>query len=249
MTRAADGHHARDERDGRDDDREDGVVPSDRARSHADAVARRAVRALQAGRAEGVDAAIDLALHEARLADPHAPRVNRPTRAQLRAHAQALEESQSGELSRRLRIEATLDEALRVLSSLEESLAVHDPAHADPTYASRHAPAVYGRAARAEFDLDPAVHIRVVTALPAHILAQALSDAGFGETTVGTIDTRHGHLDEIAFDGEHAAYRIVRVPPRAPVDPRLDLVRGNPVDSAGFEELLRRLPRFGNHGH
>ena len=206
-----------------------------------DEIARRAVRALHAGRASDVESAIDLAMHESRShAAAPATRPRRPTRAQLRAHAQALEESECGELARKLRIESTLDEALRVLATLEECLIVHDRDAAD------HAPpAVYGRAARGEFDLDPAVHIRVVTATSAHILAQSLSDAGFGETAVGTRDTRHGHLDEIAFTGEYAEYRIVRVPPRAPVDPQLDLVRENPIESAGFEALLRRMPRFG----
>lgn len=207
-----------------------------------DEIARRAVRALRAGRAPDVESAIDLAMHEARLHESaSATRPRRPTRAQLRAHAQALEESESGDFARKLRIEATLDEALRVLAALEEALIVHDRDAAD------HAPpAVYGRAARGEFDLDPAVHIRVVTSTPAHILAQSLSDAGFGETSVGTRHTRHGNLDEIAFTGAHAEFRIVRVPPRAPIDPHLDLVRGNPIESAGFEALLRRMPRFGD---
>lgn len=202
----------------------------------SDEIARLAVRALAGGRADSVDDAIDRAVFESR-ADP---RTQRPTRAQLRAHAQALEESEAGELARLLRIEATLREALSVLSTLEETLIVHDRDFADHA-----APAVYGRAARGEFDLDPSVHARVVTAVPAHVLAQALSDAGFGETEVHAIDTRYGHLDEISFATELAQYRIVRVPPRAPVDPRIDLVRGQPIESADFEALLRRIPRFG----
>ena len=202
----------------------------------SDEIARLAVRALAGGRADSVDDAIDRAIFESR-ADP---RTQRPTRAQLRAHAQALEESEAGELARLLRIEATLREALSVLSTLEETLIVHDRDFADHA-----APAVYGRAARGEFDLDPSVHARVVTAVPAHVLAQALSDAGFGETEVHAIDTRYGHLDEISFATELAQYRIVRVPPRAPVDPRIDLVRGQPIASADFEALLRRIPRFG----
>ncbi|MEY4117584.1 MAG: hypothetical protein RLZZ116_912 [Planctomycetota bacterium] len=202
----------------------------------SDEIARLAVRALAGGRADSVDDAIDRAVFESR-ADP---RTQRPTRAQLRAHAQALEESEGGELARLLRIEATLREALSVLSTLEETLIVHDRDFADHA-----APAVYGRAARGEFDLDPAVQARVVTSVPAHVLAQALTDAGFGETEVRAIDTRYGHLDEISFATELALHRIVRVPPRAPVDPRTDLVRGQPIESADFEGLLRRMPRFG----
>jgi len=219
-------------------------------RGTTDEIARASVRALLAGRAESVDAAIDLALRESRI--PH--RGQRPSRALLRAHAQAIEESEAGDLSRKLRIEATLQEALDVLSVLEEALITHesDDALGDLPSAgpSGHAaPAVYGRAARGEFDLDPSVHIRVVSALPPHILAQALSDAGFGETEVRTIDTRYGHLDEIVFSGSLADFHIARIPPRARIDPRTDLVRGNPIESAGFEVLLRRMPQFGNRGH
>ena len=206
----------------------------------SDEIARLAVRVLAAGRADSVDDAIERAVFESRAG----ARTQRPTRAQLRAHAQALEESEAGELARLLRIEATVREALSVLSALEETLIVHDRDFADHA-----APAVYGRAARGEFDLDPAVHARVVTAVPAHVLAQALSDAGFGETEVHAIDTRYGHLDEISFATELARYRIVRVPPRAPVDARTDLVRGQPVEHADFEALLRRLPRFGITDH
>ena len=212
-------------------------------RGNTDEIARASVRALLAGRADSVDAAIDLAMAESRA--PHGGQ--RPSRAQLRAHAQAIEESEEGEISRALRIEATLQEALDVLSTLEETLISADPGRSDERTAP--APAVYGRAARGELDLDPSVHIRVVTALPPHVLAQALSDAGFGETEVRTIETRYGRLDEIVFDGRHAAYRIARIPPRARIDPRTDLVRGRPVESAGFEELVRRMPQFGNRGH
>jgi hypothetical protein len=201
-----------------------------------DEIARLAVRALAAGRAHSVDDAIDRA-----LSDAHAPRgAQRPTRALLRAHAQALEEAGAGELSRLLRIEATMQEALSVLSTLEQVLIEHDRDFAD-----HRAPAVFGRAARGEFDLDPTVHARVVSDTPSHILAQALADAGFGETSVGTIDTRYGHLDEIAFETEHARYHIARIPPRARIDHATDLVRGKPVESADFEQLLRRMPRFG----
>ena len=205
-------------------------------RGHTDEIARATVRALLRGRARSVDEAIDLAIAESR----DGRRAQRPSRALLRAHAQAIEESETGEISRKLRIEAALQEVLRVLSVLEECLIVHDRESSDHA-----APAVYGRAARGEFDLDPMVRIRIVTAMPAHVVAQSLSDAGFGETGVGTIDTRYGHLDEISFTGESAEYRIARIPPRAPVDPRTDLIRGNPVESAGFEAILRRLPQFG----
>ena len=63
---------------------------------------------------------------------------------------------------------------------------------------------------------------------------------------VKTIDTRYGHLDEITFDGEYARYSIARIPPRARIDADADLYRGNPVEHADFEALLRRMPRFGS---
>lgn len=132
-----------------------------------------------------------------------------------------------------------MQETLSVLSTLEETMLVHDRDAAD-----RAAPAVYGRAVRGEFDLDPTVHIRVVSECAAHIFAEALTRAGFGEVSVGTIATRYGNLDEITFDGEHARVRITRVPPRARIDPDTDLVRGKPTEHADFEAFLGRIPRF-----
>ena len=205
----------------------------------ADEIARRAVRTLAAGRAGSVYEAVELAVRELRLA----PRVARPTRAMLRAHAQALEESERGEAARLLRVEETADEVLRVLSVIEEFLVTSDPEAPDHP-----APRVYGRAARSEFDLDPTVRVRVVSSLPAHRLAQWLADAGFGETEVGTLHSRYGALDEIRFATGLAEYAVARIPPRARIDAALDLVRGTPVDSADFEEFLRRTPRPGDHG-
>jgi hypothetical protein len=106
-------------------------------------------------------------------------------------------------------------------------------------------PQIYGRAARAQFDLDPSVHIRVITALAPSVLAQSLADAGLGETEVATIATRYGNLDEIRFAGANAEFHIVRIPPRADVDADLDLVRGKPVEHASYEAFLRRMPQFG----
>jgi len=205
----------------------------------ADEIARRAVRIVAAGRAPSVEDAVELAVRELHLQ----PGSARPTRAQLRAHAQALEESGGGDAARMHRVDDTVAEVLRVLSLLEEFLLVNDPDAGDQP-----APRVYGRAARAEFDLDPTAHIRVVTSVPSHRIAQWLSDSGLGETEVGTMRTRHGALDEIRFATPRAAYRVVRVPPRAPVDPARDLVRGNPVDSADYEALLRHSPRDRDHG-
>lgn len=207
----------------------------------ADSVARAAVRALAEGRARSVDEAIDHAIEE-QSRGSRKGRLPRPSRALLRAHAQAMEESAHGDLARRIRIESTLQETLSVLSALDELLIVHDPEHSD-----RPGPRVYGRAARAEFDLDPTVRVRIVTAVPTHVIAQGLADLGFGETEVGAIETRYGMLDQISFATSEAEYRVTRIPPRMQVDPRVDLARGTPVESADFEALLGLLPRFGDH--
>jgi len=205
----------------------------------AETIARRAVRMLAGGRAESVDDAVERAMRELRLP----PGTIRPTRARLRAHAQALEESEAGEAGRLLRVEETGDEVLRVLSLVEEFLLTSDPGQAD-----RPPPRVYGRAARGEFDLDPKVHVRVVTDVAAHRIARWLEESGLGETAVGTMRTRYGALDEIRFGTALAEYSIARIPPRARIDPALDLVRGNAVESAEYETLLRRTPRRGELG-
>lgn len=215
--------------------------PMESGQGPADSVARAAVRALAEGRARSVDDAIDHAIEE-QSRGLRTGRIPRPSRALLRAHAQAMEESAHGDLARRIRIESTLQEILSVLSALDELRIVHDPEHAD-----RPGPRVYGRAARAEFDLDPTVRIRIVTAVPAHVLAQGLADSGFGDTEVAAIETKYGMLDQICFATSEAEYRVTRIPPRMQVDPRIDLTKGKPVESADFEALLGLLPRFGNH--
>jgi len=191
-------------------------------------LAREAVRALAEGRSASVDDAIRRAYDVTGIDT----RTRRPTRAELRAHAQAFEESEHGEVGRLLRIDATFEEAGEVLAALEATVLARES-----DGMSLPAPEVYGRAARGLFDLDPVVHARVTTSLSAAVLAQALFEAGFDDPTCGSIDTRYGRIDEIAFDGEFARYRILRIPPRMGVDPGRDVVRGNRVDHADFTTL------------
>lgn len=191
-------------------------------------LAREAVRALAEGRSASVDDAIRRAYDVTGIDT----RTRRPTRAELRAHAQAFEESEHGEVGRLLRIDATFEEAGEVLAALEATVLARES-----DGVSLPAPEVYGRAARGLFDLDPVVHARVTTSLSAAVLAQALFEAGFDDPTCGSIDTRYGRIDEIAFDGEFARYRILRIPPRMGVDPGRDVVRGNRVDHADFTTL------------
>jgi hypothetical protein len=198
-------------------------------------LARAAARALADGRVAGVEHAIDRAYDETRVD----PRTRRPTRAELRAHARALEESEQGELGRLLRIDAALVEACDVLARLEETVIAREPGGGDLP-----PPEVYGRAVHGHFDLDPVVHVRVTTSLSAAILAQALFDGGFDDPTCRSIETRYGRLDEIGFEGEHARYRIVRIPPRMAVDRGRDLVRGKDVEHADFSALSAQLGRL-----
>lgn len=198
-------------------------------------LARAAVRALAEGRVAGVEHAIDRAYDEMRVD----PRTRRPTRAELRAHARALEESEQGELGRLLRIDAALVEACDVLARLEETVLSREPHGSDLP-----PPEVYGRAALGHFDLDPAVHVRVTTSLSAAVLAQSLFEAGFDDPVCRSIETRHGRLDEIAFEGEHARYQIVRVPPKMAVDRGLDLMRGRRIEHSDYSGIARTLARL-----
>jgi hypothetical protein len=197
-------------------------------------IARAAVRALAEGRAADLSDAIERGIAEAGAG----PRARRPTRAELRAHAQAHEESTVGTEGRSRRIAAALEEALGVLAILEETVVSRDPQGCQ-----RRPPAVYGRAARGELDLDPVVHVRVETSLAAATLAQALFDHGCADPTCGSLETRYGRLDEIRFDGGEAAFRVVRIPPRMAVDRDRDLVRGVTVEHADYETLAARARR------
>lgn len=200
-----------------------------------DAVARAAVRALAAGRAERVDDAIELAMAETRT-----PGRRRPTRALLRAHAQALEESEQGPLARHLRREACLEECLALLAVLEQTVLVHDP-EGD----ARPAPTIHGRAALGHFDLDPSVHARVVTSLASAVLAQAVVDAGFDEPRCTSVATRYGRLDELSFAGASASFRLRRIPPGVRVDPTRSLMDGEPAPSADYTAMSALGGPFG----
>lgn len=203
-------------------------------RSQADGVsevAKAAVRALAEGRVDSIDEAVDRAMHETR-ADAS---TRRPTRAELRAHARLHEESVHGEQGRRGRIDDAIAEVLEVLSVLEHTVLLNDPAGP-----SMPQPQVYGRAAVGQFDLDPTAHARVTTSLPASIIAQALLEAGFSDPECGSVATRHGRIDEIRFDGAEVHHRVLRIPPALAADPDRDLIHGRSIEHATFAELAAR---------
>ncbi|MCE2884227.1 MAG: hypothetical protein LW806_04920 [Planctomycetaceae bacterium] len=205
-------------------------------RSDSARIARRAVERLSEGRSESVGDAVDDAARELRARAGF----RRPTRAELRAHAQAHEES-LGPGVRERRIVDTLEEALEVLAVLEAHVIAHDPEGAE-----RPAPEVYGRAALGELDLDPTVHIRVVTSLSIGDLAAAAVEAGLAEPAFETVDSRHGRIDRLAAEGAFARYRVSRIPPGMRLDPGRDLVSGERVAHAGFEAISRRIGGLGH---
>ncbi|MFM7260592.1 MAG: hypothetical protein ACKO3W_08310 [bacterium] len=205
-------------------------------RSESARIARRAVERLAEGRSEAIGDAVDDAARELRASAGF----RRPTRSELRAHAQAHEES-LGPGVRERRIAATLEEALEVLAVLEACVLARDPDGTD-----RPAPEIYGRAALGELDLDPSVHIRVTTSLSIGVLAAALVEAGLSDPAFGLIESRYGRLDRLESEGALANYRVSRIPPGLRVDPDCDLVGGQRVVHAGFEALSRRIE---GHGH
>jgi hypothetical protein len=203
----------------------------DQTSGRSDDVAKAAVRALAEGRVGTRKDAVERAIHETG-ADP---RARRPTLAELRAHARLHEESTQGEQGRRARIEAATEELLEVLAVLERAVLVHDPEGS-----ARPQPAAYGRAALAQFDLDPTTHVRVTTSASAAVLAQALFEAGFSDPTCGSKATRYGRIDEIAFEGAEAMHRVLRIPPGMAVDPARDVIHGRPIEHATFDQLAAR---------
>ena len=205
-------------------------------RSDSARIARRAVERLSEGRSESVGDAVDDAARELRARAG----VRRPTRAELRAHAQAHEES-LGPGVRARRVVDTLEEALEVLAALEECVIARDPEGSE-----RPAPEVYGRAALGELDLDPIVHIRVVTSLSIGDLAAAVVGAGLAEPEFETADSRYGRIDRLTSESALARYRITRISPGMRVDPDRDLVSGQRVVHAGFEAISRCIQGLGH---
>jgi len=205
-------------------------------RSDSARIARRAVERLREGRSESVDDAVDEAARELRARAGF----RRPERAELRAHAQAHEES-LGPGVRARRVVDALEEALEVLAALEECVIARDPEGAE-----RPAPEVYGRAAVGALDLDPTVHIRVVTALSIGDLAAAAVAAGLAEPAFDTVESRYGRIGRLTSEGAFAQYRITRISPGMRVDPDRDLVSGERVLHAGFEAISRRIGGLGH---
>jgi hypothetical protein len=197
-------------------------------------IARRAIERLARGQDLRIEDAVDDARRELRGSE-HA---RRPTRAELRAHAQAYEESLGPDV-RPQRLRATFGEVLDVLASLE-ALVLRE----DCDGIERPTPEVYGRAALGEFDLDPVVHIRLTTTLAGAAIARTLVDLGLEEPAFTTIESRVGRLDRIDTSSALAEYRVLRIPPNIALDPGTDLVRGTRIPHAGFEELSRRISRF-----
>lgn len=198
-------------------------------------IARRAVGRLADGgerpTSESISDALESSRRELRL--PEGTR--HPKRSELRAHAQAYEESLGPEVRAR-RIRATLEEILEVLAALEALVLQQDRDGME-----RPLPEVYGRAALGELDLDPVVHIRVTTILPSAAIANVLVAIGLEEPSFATLESRVGRLDRIDTASELAEYRVLRLPPRIPIDPELDLVRGVRVPHARFEDISRRI--------
>lgn len=197
-------------------------------------IARRAVERF----AEGQDLSIEDAVDDARRELRGSEHARRPTRSELRAHAQAYEESLGPDV-RPQRLRATFGEVLDVLASLE-GLVLRE----DRDGIERPTPEVYGRAALGEFDLDPVVHIRLTTTLAAAAIARTLVGLGLEEPAFTTIESRVGRLDRIDTSSALAEYRVLRIPPGVSIDPDVDLLRGQRIPHAGFEELSRRIARF-----
>jgi hypothetical protein len=197
-------------------------------------IARRAVERL----AEGQDLSIEDAVDDARRELRSTEHARRPTRSELRAHAQAYEESLGPDV-RPQRLRATFGEMLDLLATLE-ALVLRE----DPDGIERPAPQVYGRAALGEFDLDPVVHIRLTTTLTSASIARTLVEFGLEEPAFTTIESRVGRLDQIDTSSARSEYRVLRIPPSVLIDPDLDLLRGKRIPHAGFEELSRRFSRF-----
>lgn len=224
---------------------------SDDRKTRRSRIARAAAERLASGRAREVDEAVELAKRALRGEVRGGDRDLEPTRKELRAHAQALEESQVGAEGRRRRVAEALGEVISVLRALEPLAEVAGDGAPDgaPDEAPRPAPAAYGRAARGEFDLDPIAHLRVVTSARPGLIADHLERSGCVSTGSGGVDchaieTRYGMMDELCFDGVGVGFRIVRIPPRMRVDPNLDLIRGRRVERAEIAALERLRARI-----
>ncbi len=155
---------------------------------------------------------------------------SKPSHSECRKHAQAQEEEEVGVEGRKQRIHAQLSAALGLL----ESLAARFPASN---------PMLLGRAARAQLDLDPMLHLRLETDRGASEVAQALVDFGCTEPHCTSQQVSKGRVDR--FDSRIAGVplSLLRIPSQMRIPFGRDAVSGSSiacVDVDGLRTLLAK---------
>lgn len=186
-----------------------------------DAIAREAARLIETGCTSDVGEAVRLAARA--LGAEDAPR---PGPGRVRRHAQAMSMQALGSAAYADRVDAILDVAEALLTSIEHALPDAEAV-------------LVGRAARGQVDGDVTLHVRVYTDRRISSLAEALVELGYEEPAFETAQTRQGRFDRLKFAEEGIDVVVTRCPPATARGHR-DLFSGRAVPAATAEDLRRR---------
>lgn len=189
---------------------------------HADQIAREAARLLEAGRADGIDAAIKAAASS--IGDGGDQPL--PSHAAVRRHARSMAMQALGESGYLARRAEFLSIAEELLAGLEYELPDAKVVLA-------------GRAAAGHFDADPHLHVRVGSDLSITQIAASLVSLGYEEPAFATAESRRGRLDQLRFAEGGLPITVTRLPPSFDAADPVDLFTGAPVEIATVEGLRR----------
>lgn len=201
-------------------------MPRSRRSSQRDTIAREAARLLALGKARDMNEALRLAGETS--GDDRAPR---PSRLQVRRHAQAMSMQAMGEAEYRQQRRDWLALAEEIMATIEQAF---------PDSATL----LVGRAAAeggGHFDADPAVHIRVHTDASITDLAQALVQFGYDEPEFTTLETRGGRLSQLQWLDSGLRIVVTLCPQRRVFESRTDLVTDKPTPALTRAQLAERL--------
>ncbi len=186
-----------------------------------DEIAREAARLIQTGRAADIPDAMRRAVTSLGY-----DRARLPGSGRIRKHAQAMSMAAMGDAAyRELR--------LKVWRIAEQVMTVFE--HIMPEAHSL----LVGRAAEGLIDAGVVVHIRLHTKRTDVEIAQALIEFGYDEPAFGSVETRHGRLQQVRFMEDGQQIVLTRCTPDLAEDRGTDLVTGRAIEALTLGELRR----------
>lgn len=189
---------------------------------NTDGIAREAARLIEVGKAETVAEAIALVVD--RLNPRERRGVSLPSHGLVRRHVQGFAMQSMGE--------AAYQEAVRDVQRIAEEVM---------TVFEGFDPILIGRAAKGQVDGGVAIRVRVFTKSPLDELIRLLTQFGYAEPAIETVNTRWGRLNRLVFNDEGVPIIITRCLPEMERDASENLATGGTVATMTLRALRERL--------